>query len=316
MGGPNSFVVLGIGKRNALLSLLKEALSEHGLALIGCDASAYPPARVVADRFFQVPKAFEKDYVSRVLEVLGETKAMGFMTLIDPEIPVLGQVNLSAVAKFVQPIAATAALCEDKFALVQWLETAGVSVIPTSLRPLESYPFIVKDRLGSCASGFGVIAGDKDLNDFVVKQKGADYVFQPFVDGEHYCIDAYYSVDDGCLVDCCAKEILSKDKGESYVLKSVDRAEFVPMLDLIGAHLKLNGIVNLDVYRYEGKLALMEINCRVGGNYPASHALGCNLLKPLINDMLGYAPSKRHSFSMYEVGAVVAKYFEFTAPQR
>lgn len=308
-----SFVVFGIGKRNAFLNLLKQEVRAHGLSLVGCDSSMCPPARFAVDRFFQIPKVSEEGYKGRVEEILMEMNAVGFMTLIDPEVPVLGQVSEVSSAMFVNPGTSIAVLCEDKFCLAETLHKAGVRTVPTFLEAPDFYSFIVKDRKGSSASGFQVVSNVRERSKII--ESGTDSVFQPVVTGEHYCVDAYYSLGDGCLVDCCAKEVLSKSKGESYALKSVDRAEFLPMLDLIGSSLSLKGIVNLDIYRHEGELTLMEVNCRVGGNYPASHALGCNLIKPLMDDVLGKQASQRHSFSKYEIGAVVGKYFEFTAPQ-
>lgn len=75
----------------------------------------------------------------------------------------------------------------------------------------------------------------------------------------------------------------------------------------------MRGIVNFDIYDEAGELRVMEVNCRIGGNYPASHAFGCNLLRHLFAEIFDDG-DVRLSSSSYKVGQRIAKYFEFSSP--
>src|SRR5690606_2307770 len=125
------------------------------------------------------------------------------------------------------------------------------------------------------------------------------------------CVDAYFSIASGRLIDLCAKEVLNKANGESYLLRSVAAERFVEIVTAVAEAIPLRGIVNLDIYD-DGELRVMEVNCRVGGNYPASHAFGCNLLRRLVDGVADGDTADRLDMSTVSLGAHVAKYFEFS----
>ncbi|OZB49287.1 MAG: hypothetical protein B7X60_01670 [Polynucleobacter sp. 39-45-136] len=119
---------------------------------------------------------------------------------------------------------------------------------------------------------------------------------------------------DGRLIDLCVKEILYKTNGESYTLRSHSPNEFIELLNQVGAALPLRGIVNLDIYRHEDKLVVMDINCRIGGNYQASHSFGCNLIKPMLVELMS-KESLKTQYSNYPAGQIISKFIAFTQPE-
>ncbi|WP_168694263.1 ATP-grasp domain-containing protein [Sphingomonas flavalba] len=308
-------LVSGIGKRNALLRLLKQECALYGMDVLGCDAAPFPPARVEVDHFEVVPLASDSAFVAAFAAILERYAPLAHMTLIDPEIPLLGGLERDGAcggSLLLHPVEDTARLCEDKYAFYDFLTENALPGVPTFLAPPAQFPFIRKDRRGSAASGFHVFHAPADLAPHFEQNHDPRYIFQPFCAGTHYCIDAYYALADGTLVDCCVKEVLSKKDGESYLLRAAVRDPFVDLLRQIGSTLPLRGIVNLDIYLDDGVLKIMEINCRIGGNYPASYAFGCNLLAHMLADIHGEAPAPAYSPSSYIVGGYISKYFAFT----
>lgn len=308
-------LISGIGKRNHVLRLLADECALNGVELIGCDASTLAPARAELIRFEQLPLVNEPDFGQRFSKLLAQHEVAGFLTLIDPEITVLGELSAQGQigdATFLHPPIETADVCEDKFAFFEWMQAHDISTVPTSLSPPTTYPYIRKDRRGSRGSGFRVFdSAEAALG--AVEDQGSESIYQPFHAGKHYCVDAYFSVHSGQLVDLCAKEVLAKQDGESYLLKSVKRDPFTEMLREIGRDLPMRGIVNFDIYDDGSGPTLMEINCRIGGNYPVAHAVGTNLLAHLLREMVdGVTVSA--SFSDYTEGAYVSKYIGFSDP--
>jgi carbamoyl-phosphate synthase large subunit len=307
-------LISGIGKRNALLRLLRQECAHYGVEIVGADASMLPPARVDVERFAITPLASSATFKSAYAALLREHTASAHLTLVDPEIPLLGDMEnegLSVDSKLLHPIASTARLCEDKYAFWEFLRQHGLPDIPTFLAPLKQFPFIRKHRSGSAASGFAVFQDSSDLLRHEVENRDPRYIFQPFCRGQHFCIDAYFSLVHGRLVDSCAKEVLDKKNGESFLLRSAPRDRFTDVLVKLGSVLPLRGIVNFDIYVENDDIRIMEINCRIGGNYPASHAFGCNLLKHAMSEILGGVAAES-SFSPYVSGSHISKYFEFT----
>jgi carbamoyl-phosphate synthase large subunit len=306
-----TILISGIGKRNETLRLLVEECALHNVDVIGSDASAHPPARAVLQRFEQLPMADDDDFGRHYSQIVAENEVAALLTLVDPEIAVIGDLSSNGElpgAMLLHPDAETARMCEDKFALHEELTTRGVAVVPTYLDPLTTYPHIRKHRRGSRSSGFAVVGSPEDAPPV----DGGEYVFQPFHRGQHYCVDAYFSVRSGALVDFCAKEVLAKQHGESHLLRSVPRDQFVDLVRSVGQELALRGIVNFDVYGDDDGPTLMEINCRIGGNYPAAHAIGANLLRHLVREVID--GEAKEDFSNYDVDRYVSKFIGFTAP--
>lgn len=67
------------------------------------------------------------------------------------------------------------------------------------------------------------------------------------------------------------------------------------------------------MYEVDGQLKLVEINCRIGGNYPVSHSTGCNLLQYMFKELIDGAPVPQ-TLSKYQENKIVVKYFDFSPP--
>jgi carbamoyl-phosphate synthase large subunit len=306
-----TLMISGIGKRNETLRLLVEECSRHQVDVIGADASPHAPARAEFHRFEQLLMADDDDFGRRYAQIVAENEVTALLTLVDPEVAAIGDLASNgelAGGTVLHPDAETARLCEDKFALHEKLAATGVAVVPTHLDALTTYPYIRKHRRGSRSSGFVVVGSPEDARPV----DSAEYVYQPFRDGPHYCVDAYFSVHSGALVDFCVKEVLVKQHGESHLLRSVPRDQFIDLVHRVGQDIPLRGVVNFDVYGGDDGPTLMEINCRIGGNYPAAHAVGANLLRHLVGEVV--AGEAKEDFSSYDVDMYVSKFIGFTAP--
>ena len=308
-----SLNVFGIGKRNFLLELLKKECEDTNIALNGYDASPYcPAAQAIQPNFYVVPTVKSLGYLDIVEDLLRKNNSIGHLSIIDPEILPLATLEQKggANSQLLNAKLSTAVLCEDKFALYEFLNHSGIAVLPTSTSPIFSYPHICKDRFGSCASGFKVIQTESDV--IAVNEK-AEFIYQSYCNGEHYCVDAYFSILTGKLIDLCVKQVLLKTNGESYTLRSISPRRFIDTLEQVAEVLPMRGIVNFDIYDQDDRLIVMDINCRIGGNYPASHLFGCNLLKPMIAELTSKTAVLTHH-TKYLENKTISKYLAFTLP--
>jgi carbamoyl-phosphate synthase large subunit len=305
-------LISGIGKRNTLIRLLKKEANIHNIVLIGADADNFPPARIEFENFIKISLASSSEFLPNYLSCLTGNNIDAFLTLIDYEIPLLGRINYcpeSSHPTLINPNFSTALLCEDKYQFSIVAKNNDIKVLPTSLEPLSEYPFIRKDRRGSAGSGFKIYNGPQDL-DGEIKSEGK-FIYQPLCNGAHYCVDVYFSIYTHKMIDFCVKKVLNKSNGESFLMESMEPGKFIPFIERISNWIQLRGIVNFDIYEENGELILMEINCRIGGNYPASHAFGCNLLQHMLFEIVNKKASSIQS-KPYKPGLLVSKYFEFT----
>ena len=310
----NQLAISGVGKRNRLVSILREECDVRGITLLGLDAAPNPPAMYELDHFCQIPLASHDDFIYKYIDAI--EGALGFLTIVDPEIlplSIASRSNLFNGSTFLHPDYSTCKICEDKLDFFEYLCKSQVRVLPTSSRPEYSFPMIVKDRRGSCSSGFRILAEPAALDTGLSLQPiSTEVIYQPYCDGIHYCVDAYYSLRSRKLVDLCAKRVSNKSSGESHVMTSVVSDRFISFLSDLDVLFDFSGIVNFDIYDWRGSLYLMEVNCRIGGNYPVSHLLGCNLVAKMLDELTGLSDySNGFNFSKYQVGATCFKYFDF-----
>ena len=312
-------LISGVGKRNALIQLMQVEADRYGIEIVGGDASELAPGRTSVAEFIRLPFARDPNFATTFTDILRDKRIDAFLTLIDPEIPMLAGLATTDDAKLARclhPVQETTLICDDKYSFAKRMLADGIATIPTGLEPPTALPFIRKDRCGSAGSGFRAFHKPEDVDAYRHEHEPGRHIFQPFHGGLHYCVDAYYSLYSNRLIDGCAKVILSKDKGESFVMESAKLDPFVEILEKIGKTLPLRGIVNLDFFEDAGGLRIVEINCRIGGNYPACHAFGCNLIKHLFEETFVGRTFESSCFSCYSSGMRIGKYFGFSLPYK
>ena len=83
----------GIGKRNALIQLINDELKHFDATLIGVDALSMPPARLAVPEFEKLPLARDVHFKEKYIDLLNNNNVDAHLTIIDPEIPVLGEIE-------------------------------------------------------------------------------------------------------------------------------------------------------------------------------------------------------------------------------
>ena len=304
----NKILISGIGKRNSFVRILNSLAKKFNIDIIGADCSNKPPARIEVNKFYKILPAYNKNFRKNLNSIIKKNKINACISLIDPEIPFLSDVEKLSQVRMFHPNNQISSLCEDKYKFYLSAKKAGISTIQTSIKPFKKYPFIVKDRFGSASSGFKIIF-NKNFYDYNLVNN--NYVFQPYCDGRHFCVDAYVSYYTGDLIDFCIKEVLNKKNGESFVFRSIISKKITSFVEEICCWLPFKGFINFDIYEDQGILKLMEINCRVGGNYIASHKFGCNLIDFFLSEVTNSSPTFK-SYSNYKKNKYVFKFYEFS----
>ena len=94
---------------------------------------------------------------------------------------------------------------------------------------------------------------------------------------------------DNALVTCVSKRSSTSATARVICCAAAPQTASSKSCDRVSDVVRMRGIVNLDIYDVNGHLAVMEVNARIGGNYPASHVLGVNLLRHVFAEGVDHA---------------------------
>jgi carbamoyl-phosphate synthase large subunit len=164
--------------------------------------------------------------------------------------------------------------CLDKARFASTLVTAGLPAIPTASRIdelTEAAEYVVKERTGAGSQGLGL-----RLSRSAAAAAGArlkDPVFQPFVSGREFSIDAYRSRDGRTLGFVARSRDLVRH-GESQVTTTVDPAPFGDLVTATLDALEIEGHALLQVLVDDERVSIIECNPRFGGASTLSMAAG------------------------------------------
>ena len=166
----------------------------------------------------------------------------------------------------------------DKLEFYEHCRELNIPVIETRLKPdeLSTDCYVVKERYGAGACQLGLKLSQKEAE--VWAEKMEQPVFQPFVSGKEYSVDAY--VDQFGRVKgtvCRTRDVVVN--GESQITTTVNDdvlekkcTEYIEQLGLYG-HVVLQVLVD-----ETGKIAVIECNARFGGASTLSIAAGLDSL--------------------------------------
>lgn len=178
----------------------------------------------------------------------------------------------------------TIEICNDKFLYYKTLSAQGFRAIPTSLdiNEIKSEKFVVKERFGAGSRNAGINLDKKEAIEH--SKTLQEPIFQPFIKGEEFSIDAYsnkFGKNFGIIV---RKRITIID-GEAHVSEvCTDFENTLEFKNLIN-FLNLNGhSVTQFIKDKEGICHILETNPRVGGASTLAFEAGLKSIEMFIDE--------------------------------
>jgi carbamoyl-phosphate synthase large subunit len=159
--------------------------------------------------------------------------------------------------------------CLDKLAFFSRCRELGIPAIATAadIENIVAESYVVKERYGSGARKIGLRLSRQDAVRFA--RDLAAPIFQQFVDGREYSVDAYVDLQGKVKGIVCRTRDVIVD-GEAQVTTTVadgklsaNCAAYIEKLDLYAIHSSTN-------HRPSGKEWLIELNPRFGGALPSA----------------------------------------------
>lgn len=313
-----NLLILSPGRRVEIVEYFKETFHAVGGKVYTLDMSPYAPALYSGDEFFRIDKDFNhlERYIDNVLEICQQKEVSAVLTLIDPELVLLSDYKDRFEALGIKVILSDIDFIKqtfDKYGFysaykdtIKLVETVGS--YEEAKKKIEdgswNYPLFAKLRDGSASIGIKKISS---AIDFEGVKENPKYVYQPFIDGAEYGIDAYFDLITGELVSVFMKKKIAMRAGETDKAISVKSDAVLKEVKKITTIKGLYGPIDIDVFvSNSGEVYINEINPRFGGGHPHAYGCGINFMKLILNNLEGKV--NKPTFDNYEEGIMMLKY--------
>lgn len=273
-----SVLITSVSAKVPLVQAVGRALHRFGdgYAVYGGDLDPNCRAAFYCDAFLQLPplsRMTADDWIKlcreREIRFIVPTRDGELATMAQLKGP-LAEAGIAVMVGDYEPVTN----CLDKLIFAQLLGKQGLPVIPTydRLDDLEADRIVVKDRYGAAGRGMRI-----DVNRETAHVAAKDLetpIFQPFIEGTEYSIDAFADQPGRCKGIVVRRRILVVN-GESQVTATCRRPELEELCRNTVATLKLSGHLVMQAFiDAQGQTHIIECNPRIGGASTLSLAAG------------------------------------------
>lgn len=304
-------LVLGAGEMQ--VPIIRK-INELGYCSIAVDYDASASGFHYADEFYVESST---DY-EKVLSIAKRRNVDAVLTTSDYPVNIVAkvarQLNLPAMSEDV------ARICTNKYEQRILLKKNGINcpqfylVDEVDIKGLKSYPYIVKPVDSSASRGVRKVENEIELRDAVVDAKRYSrtnrVLIEQFIGGSEYSVETLTQNGHTTVVMITEKLIIGENYGCFVEDTHIEPArinrddwtlietEVIKALTAIGID---NSPSHTEVKLFKGKVYIIEIACRLGGDYITSDLVplstGIDMLGNLVKISLGEAIDVDKKFS-------------------
>jgi carbamoyl-phosphate synthase large subunit len=308
------------GRRSDTIVAFQRAVKDGG-RVIACDASADAPGLREADEGAVVPSVGDSGYVDALLALCAAHRIGLLIPALEPELPLLAEHRARFSAIGTLPLVSSpevVATCYDKLATARFLERHGLSVPRTFTSLAEArqalargevkFPLVVKPRWGVSSIALAFAEDDEELElvcRLARKQLARTFLAEISATDAERCVliqeklvGAEYGLDiindlNGRHVTTLIKRKLRMRAGQTDRAVTVHDERLAKLGRCIGENLRHVGPLDCDAFVSGEACYAIDLNPRLGGGYPFSHAAGADLPAALVAWVHGDTPEER-----------------------
>lgn len=288
---PVNLLFSSIGRRGYIAEWFREHLEEDD-RIIGTSNTRWTPGFAACDRAVLMPDIDDPAYVDELLRVCEDEGVDVLLSFFDDDVDRLAPVRDRFVAAGVTPFvpdARVSRIASDKVEASAFLHEQAIGT-PRTYADVDSarvalaageiaYPVHVKPRRGHASVGQHVVRDDDELR-FVVG-RSEDVIVQEHVDGSEHSLDVLNDLDER-VVSVIVKRKVSMRAGETDQAVTVRHPEALDVGSRLGASLGHVGPLDVDLIVDGDRLAVLDLNVRFGGAYPAAHLAGADFPRKIV----------------------------------
>ncbi|MCP1314516.1 MULTISPECIES: ATP-grasp domain-containing protein [unclassified Halomonas] len=202
----------------------------------------------------------------------------------DPEIDILSlhdEFIQNTKSTFCIPGREAVLQSRDKKNWAQTLKDKGFVTIPTfeqeDIASMTS-AVIAKPRNGRSSQGLLIIQDPETRLSVSHSKRYENYVFQPFILGKHYVVDAVRDLYGNCIT-VCREEITRTSSGAGLAVTVAYNEELEQITERIMNELNIHGAINIEYLESDGIYYAMDINPRPSAGIEFSVLSGIDIPK-------------------------------------
>ena len=311
-------LILSVGTRNKLIQYFKKEFSGIGNVVV-TDMIDLAPAIYEADKFYQVPRISEPEYIDIILDICKKEDISAVFSLIDPELSLLSK-NKDRFEKInVKILGSSYELCErafNKMKMYKWLKENHYNCASSYTDKEEFYrdlgkgkihfPVFVKPVLGSASIHIQKVYS-KDAIELLFTQD-ENLMIQEYLDGQEIGADCYIDFISGKVVSIFTKKKKLMRAGETDKAVSFKDEKLFHLIEKFIQESGWRGQIDIDIFNIKDEYYISEVNPRFGGGYPHAYECGCNFPKMILNNLQGIENVR--TIGEYEEDIYMMKYNE------
>lgn len=314
----HNILILSAGTRNKIVEYFKNTFDESGRIIV-TDMSPIAPAVYVADKFYQVPRVTEPGYIEVIIDICKKENITAVLSLIDPELSIIASHKSDFDELGVTIIGSSYELCErslDKWQMYQWLVEHNYKTAKSYIEKEAfykdvikgeiSYPVFVKPVRGSASIAIAKVYNKETIEALFENNEGL--MIQEYLEGQEIGADVYIDMISKEVVSIFTKKKLIMRAGETDKSVSYKNPVLFELIEKFVSECGYIGQIDIDIFENEGEFFISEVNPRFGGGYPHAYECGCNHMKLIKNNLLGYSNDKE--VGNYDEGIYMMKYSE------
>jgi len=309
-------LILSCGTRNKIIQYFKKELLGKGLVM-ATDCSKFAPALYDADKHFIVPRVDDESYLNVILSICKENNIKAIFSLIDPELSLLSKHKEDFFKIGTIPIVSDygiVEMCYDKYAMYKFLTQNGFNTIKSYIdknlfyidvkKRKINYPVFVKTIRGSASININKVTSKEEVD--LLFNRYDNLMIQEYVNGIEYGADVYIDMISGETVAIFTKEKIRMRAGETDKAVSIKDEKLYKLIKWFVKKVGFKGIIDIDIFKINGKYYISEVNPRFGGGYPHAYESGVNVPKMIIENVKGNV--NENVIGKYNEGICMMKY--------
>jgi len=305
-----NILLTSVGRRAYIIDYLRDIYKDLGLigSIVATNSDMNTTAMSVADKSFESPLIYDKEYIPFLLEICKNEKIDILISLFDIDLMILAKNKAEFEALGVKVIVSNddvINICNDKFEMLEYLKRINMPVPETYLdldKALEGADFdkktyILKPRWGMGSLSIFEAENKKELEVLYEKAKrsiqksylrfesNADMnraiLIQEKIKGDEFGLDIFNDLE-GENISVTVKRKYAMRSGETDIAEVTENSELKAVGKKIAKSLSHIGNLDMDILLSEGKAYIIDMNARFGGGYPFTHNAGVNELEAII----------------------------------